>query len=76
MKLEVREAALDLIAEAGYDPVFGARPLRRAIMHLIEEPLAKEILAGKFGPGDTIIVDASDGKISFSRAPVSEEAVI
>jgi ATP-dependent Clp protease ATP-binding subunit ClpB len=68
MKLSLSEAALDLIAEAGYDPVFGARPLRRAIQHLIEEPLAVEILAGKFGPGDTILADAEGGKMVFRKA--------
>ena len=67
MKLEVTEAALDIIAEAGYDPVYGARPLKRAIQHLLEEPLAVDILAGKFGPEDTIIADAEDGKIVFRK---------
>ncbi|HHJ39813.1 MAG: ATP-dependent chaperone ClpB [Methylothermaceae bacteria B42] len=67
MKLEVTEAALDIIAEAGYDPVYGARPLKRAIQHLLEEPLAIDILAGKFGPEDTIIADAEDGKIVFRK---------
>ncbi len=67
MKLEVTEGALDIIAEAGYDPVYGARPLKRAIQHLLEEPLAMDILAGKFGPEDTIIADAEDGKIVFRK---------
>lgn len=67
MHLELSEGALDLIAEAGYDPVFGARPLRRAIQHLIEEALAVEILAGKFGPGHTIVADAEDGRIVFRK---------
>ncbi|GAB6067125.1 ATP-dependent chaperone ClpB [Methylothermus subterraneus] len=67
MKLSLSEEALDLIAQAGYDPVFGARPLRRAIQHLIEEPLAMEILAGKFGPGDTIVADAQAGRIVFRK---------
>lgn len=67
MKLTLSEGALDLIAEAGYDPIFGARPLRRAIQHLIEEPLAKEILAGRFGPGDTIVADAEAGRIVFRK---------
>ncbi len=67
MKLTLSEGALDLIAEAGYDPVFGARPLRRAIQHLIEEPLAREILAGRFGPGDTIVADAEAGRIVFRK---------
>ncbi len=67
MKLELAEGALDVIAETGYDPVFGARPLRRALQHLIEEPLAMEILAGKFGPGDTILADAEEGRIAFRK---------
>ncbi|GAB4362409.1 MAG: ATP-dependent chaperone ClpB [Methylohalobius crimeensis] len=67
MAMQLTEGALDIVAEGGYDPVFGARPLRRAIQHLIEEPLAMEILAGKFGPGDTIVADAEDGKIVFRK---------
>ncbi len=67
MQLKLSEEALDVIAEAGYDPVFGARPLRRAIQHLIEEPLAVEILAGKFCPGDTILAEAEQGKIAFRK---------
>ncbi|WP_022947385.1 ATP-dependent chaperone ClpB [Methylohalobius crimeensis] len=67
MAMQLTEGALDIVAEGGYDPVFGARPLRRAIQHLIEEPLAMEILAGKFGPGDTIVADAEDGKIVFHK---------
>ncbi|MFN3919741.1 MAG: ATP-dependent chaperone ClpB [Methylohalobius sp.] len=67
MQLMLSEGALDLIAEAGYDPTFGARPLRRAIQHLIEEPLAREILAGRFGPGDTIVAEAEEGRIVFRK---------
>ena len=58
MKLEVTDAALKEIAKAGFDPVYGARPLKRAIQSQIENPLAKAILEGKFGPKDTIKVDA------------------
>jgi ATP-dependent Clp protease ATP-binding subunit ClpB len=54
--LTVSEAALDLLAEAGFDPVYGARPLKRAIQQRIENPLAQEILKGRFGPGDGISV--------------------
>ncbi|WP_028455487.1 ATP-dependent chaperone ClpB [Chitinilyticum litopenaei] len=61
------DAALDLVAEAGFDPVYGARPLKRAIQQQIENVLAKELLAGHFGPKDVIRVDAADGRISFSR---------
>ncbi len=67
MDIELTEAALDRIGEAGFDPVYGARPLKRAIQHEIENPLAREILAGKFVPGDIILVDVADGGIVFSR---------
>jgi ATP-dependent Clp protease ATP-binding subunit ClpB len=67
MKLEVSDAALAQIASAGFDPVFGARPLKRAIQSQIENPLAKEILSGHFAAKDTILVDARDGQIVFGR---------
>jgi len=64
--LSVTDTALHKIAEAGYDPVYGARPLKRAIQQQIENPLSKLILQGKFGPKDTIHVDAKDGELAFS----------
>lgn len=67
MSLEVSDAALGLIAEAGFDPVYGARPLKRAIQSEIENPLAKEILSGRFAAKETIIVDAEGGRIVFSK---------
>ena len=71
-KLEVKLAmdakALDKVAEAGFDPVYGARPLKRAIQQQIENPLAKEILAGKYAPGDTVKVTLKDGAIAFTKA--------
>jgi len=67
MKLEVSEAALSALSQAGFDPVFGARPLKRAIQSQIENPLAKEILEGKFVAKDTIQVDLSDGIVSFTK---------
>jgi len=67
MGLEVSDAALAQIASAGFDPVFGARPLKRAIQSQIENPLAKEILSGHFAAKDTILVDARDGQIVFGR---------
>jgi len=67
MALEVTDKALASIAEAGFDPVFGARPLKRAIQERIENPLAKAILEGKFGAKDRIRVDAKGGQLSFSR---------
>jgi ATP-dependent Clp protease ATP-binding subunit ClpB len=62
----VSDDALDLLAEAGFDPVYGARPLKRAIQHQIENPLAQRILAGDFASGDTIQVDVDDGRFTFS----------
>jgi len=65
--LELTDAALDQLGAAGYDPVYGARPLKRAIQTQLENPLAQEILAGHFGPGDMIRVDAGDGGLSFRK---------
>ncbi len=67
MDLELTKAALDRLAAAGYDPVFGARPLKRAVQSQIENPLAQEILAGKFGARDVIVVDASGETLAFRR---------
>jgi len=67
MGMEVTDAALALIAEAGFDPVFGARPLKRAIQERIENPLAKAILEGQFAAKDRIEVDATKGQISFGK---------
>ncbi|MDC8758470.1 ATP-dependent chaperone ClpB [Janthinobacterium fluminis] len=69
MQLDVSEAALQKIAEAGYDPVYGARPLKRAIQQQIENPLSKLILQGKFGPKDVIRVDAQSGALVFGDTP-------
>ncbi len=66
LKIEVSESALDALCEAGFDPVFGARPLKRAIQQSVENPLSKELLAGKFLPGSTIEVDARNGEIVFA----------
>ena len=68
MDIEVSDAALDKLGRAGYDPVYGARPLKRAIQQQLENPLAQKILAGEFGPGDTIKVDARDIGFEFSKA--------
>jgi ATP-dependent Clp protease ATP-binding subunit ClpB len=67
MGLEVSDAALDRIAESGFDPVFGARPLKRAIQAEIENPLATHILEGDFGPKDVIKVDCKKGKMVFTK---------
>jgi ATP-dependent Clp protease ATP-binding subunit ClpB len=70
MTLEVSDAALQKIAEAGYDPVYGARPLKRAIQQQIENPLSKLILSGRYGPKDTIPVGVAGGALTFE--PVVE----
>lgn len=66
MALQVTDGALQKIAEAGYDPVYGARPLKRAIQQQIENPLSRLILEGRFGPKDTIHVDERNGALVFS----------
>jgi ATP-dependent Clp protease ATP-binding subunit ClpB len=67
IRMEVQEAALAAIAAAGFDPVYGARPLKRAIQQQIENPLAKEILSGRYAPGDTVSVGATGGEITFAK---------
>ena len=64
--LQISEPALDFIAQAGFDPVYGARPLKRAVQQEVENPLAQQILAGKFMPGDTIDIDLQDDHITFT----------
>ncbi len=65
--LEITDNALDLLAEAGFDPVYGARPLKRAIQQQIENPLAQRILAGDFSSGETISIDVGEGAFIFSH---------
>jgi ATP-dependent Clp protease ATP-binding subunit ClpB len=65
--IEVSDKALDLLANVGFDPVYGARPLKRAIQQQLENPLASKILAGEFGQGDTVKVDAEGGKLVFTK---------
>jgi len=68
-KLEVSEAARDYLAEVGYDPAFGARPLKRAIQRELQDPLALKVLAGEFKEGDTILVDRGAEGLVFSLSP-------
>ena len=68
LSIELSDAVLDHLAEAGFDPVYGARPLKRAIQQLVENPLAQAILAGEFGPGDTINAELRESVINFTRA--------
>jgi ATP-dependent Clp protease ATP-binding subunit ClpB len=67
LSLEVSDKALDRLGEAGFDPVYGARPLKRAIQSQLENGLAQDILAGKFVAGDTIVVDATEEGLTFSK---------
>jgi ATP-dependent Clp protease ATP-binding subunit ClpB len=76
IRLSVSDAALKAVATAGFDPVYGARPLKRAIQQQIENPLAREILAGTYGPGDVVKVGATGGEITFARVAASEKAPI
>jgi ATP-dependent Clp protease ATP-binding subunit ClpB len=69
MDIELTDAALDKLGEAGFDPVYGARPLKRAIQHRIENPLAQQILAGNFEAGDVILVDARGEELVFDKKP-------
>jgi ATP-dependent Clp protease ATP-binding subunit ClpB len=68
LQLTISDKALDLLGNIGFDPVYGARPLKRAIQQQLENPLAREILEGKFAPGDTVAVDAVNGRLAFRKA--------
>jgi len=68
ISLQVTDAARALVAKQGYDPQYGARPLRRAIQRSVENPLARQMLAGTFKPGETVRIDARDGALIFERA--------
>ncbi len=69
--LEMTKEALDYLASTGYDPVYGARPLKRAIQQHVENPLAQDILSGRFLPGDVIHVSLEKGQLSFSKMAVT-----
>ena len=66
LSLDIEDAVMDKICEAGFDPVYGARPLKRAIQQLLENPLAQDVLAGNFAPGDTIYAKLEGDRVSFS----------
>jgi len=76
LSLELTDAAKEVLAEAGWDPTYGARPLKRAIQRLIENPLALRLLEGDFGEGDTVRVDAQDGELAFERAETAAPAAV
>jgi ATP-dependent Clp protease ATP-binding subunit ClpB len=75
IRLELTDAAKEMLAEAGWDPTYGARPLKRAIQRLLENPLAMRLLEGEFAEGDVVRVDAEGGELSFAKAPAAEPAV-
>jgi len=75
VKLEVTDAAKDLLGEKGFDPVFGARPLRRTIQDMVEDPLSEALLRGDFQPGDTVLLDTEDDKIVIRTLAMAQSPV-
>ena len=69
--LRIDDQAFDILIDAGFDPVYGARPLKRAIQQQVENTLAQKILAGDFTAGDTILISAEDGKLTFTKLKLS-----
>ncbi len=74
--LELTDAARETLAEAGWDPTYGARPLKRAIQRMLENPLALRLLEGEFAEGDVVHVDAADGELAFEKAAAPEPAAV
>jgi ATP-dependent Clp protease ATP-binding subunit ClpB len=74
--IELTDEAKEHLAEAGWDPTYGARPLKRAIQRLVENPLALRLLEGEFGDGDTVRVDVQDSDLVFGRATAAEPAAV
>jgi ATP-dependent Clp protease ATP-binding subunit ClpB len=74
LSIELTDAAKEVVLEAGWDPQYGARPLKRALQRLVENPLARELLAGEFAEGDTVRVDETDGELVFEKAAASVAA--
>jgi len=77
LTLELSEAARELVADAGYDPVYGARPLKRALQRMVQDPLASRVLRGEFHAGDHIVVDeGKDGGLTFTRGQPAPAATV
>ena len=76
LTLRVTDAAVDALAEEGYDPTYGARPLKRVIQRQLQDPIAMAILEGRFNEGDTILVDAKDGQIVITGAEPSPSPAV
>jgi ATP-dependent Clp protease ATP-binding subunit ClpC len=73
VEIELTDGAKNLLAEKGYDPGLGARPLRRTLQRMVEDPLSEKLLWKEFKAGETVIVDAQDGEITFEHAPMSPD---
>jgi ATP-dependent Clp protease ATP-binding subunit ClpC len=73
VEIELSDEAKNLLAEKGYDPALGARPLRRTLQRLVEDPLSEKLLWKEFKAGETVIVDVQDGEIAFDHAPLSPD---
>jgi ATP-dependent Clp protease ATP-binding subunit ClpB len=67
LSFEISDEAKDFLANVGFDPTFGARPLKRAIQQHLENPLAQEILAGHYAPGESVVVELDRGELSFGK---------
>jgi ATP-dependent Clp protease ATP-binding subunit ClpB len=76
IELELTDEAKQVIADAGWDPTYGARPLKRALQRMVENPLALRLLEGEFSDGDTVRVDAAHGELVFERAQAPEPATV
>jgi len=72
--INVSDAAKDLLGQKGYDPVFGARPLRRTIQNMLEDQLSEAILRGEFQSGDTVEIDCEEDRLVMR--PIASEAVV
>jgi len=81
LDIELTPEARTFLADQGYDPQYGARPLKRALVHYVQDPLARKLLGGELHPGDTVLVSRSqekgtDGALSFTRKPQQRIAVV
>ena len=76
IRLDLTDEAKQVLADAGWDPTYGARPLKRAIQRMLENPFALRLLEGDFGDGDTVRVDSHDGELAFERVDAREPAVV
>jgi ATP-dependent Clp protease ATP-binding subunit ClpB len=71
IRVELTDAARELLVREGYDPAYGARPLKRTIQRLVLDPLARRVLEGEFGEGDTVVIDTDGGSLAFRKAAVA-----